>query len=280
MIKINKSLQITALLSSCFMLFAGGCAQESGEVKSAAQTPETSQIAAAEAPAVVDSQTMELLEATSKYLSAQPALSVGWFISYETQGDGDAPLRMTRTWNGENTLIRDKGYYVVCEHGDNIDEFRYDGETLTAIYTGKNIYAATPMTGSIDTLAASLEDKHNLALPAWELFSENVSETLLSDVTRAEYVGITSILGQPVHHLSFSEPGQDWEIWVSTDDSNPVPLMMAGHDPDVDYSGYQAMFHDWETQPDAMQTSFTFEPPEGLKKVEFSALNDSQAENE
>ena len=114
---INKSLQITALLSSCFMLFAGGCAQESGEVKSAAQTPETSQIAAAEAPAVVDSQTMELLEATSKYLSAQPALSVGWFISYETQGDGDAPLRMTRTWNGENTLIRDKGYYVVCEHG-------------------------------------------------------------------------------------------------------------------------------------------------------------------
>ena len=65
---INKSLQITALLSSCFMLFAGGCAQESGEVKSAAQTPETSQIAAAEAPAVVDSQTMELLEADVQIL--------------------------------------------------------------------------------------------------------------------------------------------------------------------------------------------------------------------
>ena len=154
---------------------------------------------------------------------------------------------MTRTWNGENTLIRGKGYFAVCEHGDNIDEFRYDGETLTAIYTGKNIHATTPMTGSIDTLAASLEDKHNLALPAGELFSENVSETLLSDVTRAEYVGITSILGQPVHHLSFSEPGQDWEIWISADDGNPVPLMMAGHDPDVDYSGYQAIFHDWET---------------------------------
>ena len=212
----NKSLRITALLSSCFILFTAGCAQESGEVKSAAQTTEASQTAAAEAPDVVDSQTVELLEATSKYLSAQAALSVGWFISYETQGDRDAPLRLTRTWNGENTLIRGKGYLSVCEHGDNIDEFRYDGETLTAIYAGKNIYATTPITGSIDTIAATLEDTHNFALPAWELFSANVSETLLSGVTRAEYFGITSILGQPVHHLTFNEPGQNWEIWIST----------------------------------------------------------------
>ena len=167
---INKSLQITTLLSSCFILFAAGCAQESGEVKSAAQTPEASQTAAAEALYVVDSQAVEFLEATSKYLSAQPALSVGWFISYETQGDGEEPLRLTRTWNGENTLIRGKGYFAVCEHGDNIDEFRYDGETLTAIYTGKNIYATMPVTGSMDIIAETLEDKHNLALPAWELF--------------------------------------------------------------------------------------------------------------
>ena len=137
-----------------------------------------------------------------------------------------------------------------------------------------------PISGPTDTLAATLEDKHDLPLPAWELFRENVSEILLSDVSRAEYFGVTSILGQPVHHLSFSEPGQDWEIWISTNEANPVPLMMAGHDPDVDYSGYQAIFHDWETQPSAMQTSFTFEPPEGLRKVDFSELNDPQAESE
>lgn len=277
---INKSVHITALLCSCLMLFSAGCAQESGEVKSTAKITEASQSTAAEAPDVVDSQTVELLEATSQYLSAQPALSVGWFISYETQGDRDAPLRLTRTWNGENTLVRGKGYLAVCEHGDNIDEFRYDGETLTAIYPGKNVYAATPITGPLDKMVATLEDKHSLTLPAWELFSANVAETLLSDINRAEYVGMTSILGQPVHHLSFSEPGQDWEIWISTNEANPVPLMMAGHDPDVDYSGYQAIFHDWETQPSEMETSFTFEPAEGLRKVDFSAINDPQAENE
>ena len=99
-----------------------------------------------EAPGVVDSQTVELLEATSNYLSAQPALSVGWFISYETQGDRTAPLRLTKTWNGENTLVRGKGYITVCEHGDDIKEFRYDGETLIAIDPSKNAYAAAAVT--------------------------------------------------------------------------------------------------------------------------------------
>ena len=272
---INTSLKTTALLSSCFILLAAGCAQESAQTTEAA----TATAAVSEVVNVMDSRTVELLEATSAYLSSQPALSVGWFISYETQGDRDAPLRLTRTWNGENTLVRGKGYITICEHGDNVEEFRYDGDTLTAIHAGKNTYATAPMTGSVDAMVATLEDTHDLTLPAWELFSDNVSQTLLSDVNRAEYVGMTSILGQPVHHLSFSEPGQDWEIWISTDENNPVPLMMAGHDPDVDYSGYQAMFHDWEMQPDAMPASFTFEPSEGLKKVEFSAINDLQAEN-
>lgn len=225
------------------------------------------------APMPIDTKAVSTLKASSDFLASQSKVNVGWFVTYDATGQEDRIE--TRGWGGESLLARGKGYYAVSERDDSVKEYFYDGAQFTAKDLTDNYYATLPMTGSFDEVVAKLQSDHGLTLPVWELLSANVTQDLSEDVSWAKSLGTTRIMGQWAHHLSFSEADQDWEIWISTDEKRPVPLMMTGRYKDDTSTRYQAIFHEWDFSPRIKSSSFRFKPKSGVEKIEFSTLRNA-----
>ena len=231
-------------------------------------------LAQEEALSAIESEAMNTLKASSDFLAAQKKLNVGWFVTYDTIGQEERIE--TRSWGGESTLSRGNGYYAVSERDDGVKEYFYDGAQFTANDLTDNYYASVPMSGSFDEVVSKLQSEHGLTLPVWELLSANITQDLSEDITWAKHLGMTRIMDQWAHHLSFSEAGQNWEVWVSSDEDKPVPLMMTGRYKDENATRYQAIFHRWDFKPKTKQSSFQFKTSPKSEKIEFATLRNAE----
>jgi len=118
---------------------------------------------------------------------------------------------------------------------------------------------------------------HGLTLPVWEMMSTNLSDDMLGDVTGGANLGLTRVMGQWAYHLSFTEPEQDWEIWISADDEKPLPLMMAGRYNDEAKTQYQALFHKWSFKPRRKRSTFKLKRKPTERKIPFATLKAAQS---
>ena len=232
-----------------------------------------SSLAQESAPAPIDNLAISTLKMSSDFLASQSKIETGWFVTYDAVGADDRIE--TRGWGGESLLARGKGYYAVSERDDSVKEYFYDGAQFTAKDLTDNYYATLPMTGSFDSVVSRLQAEHGLTLPVWEILSANVTQDLVDDITWAKHLGTKRIMGEWAHHLSFSEADQDWEIWISMDKKEPVPLMMTGRYKDDAATRYQAIFHEWDFSPKIKSNSFRFKPKSGAEKITFSTLRNA-----
>ncbi len=206
--------------------------------------------------AQVNPEAVQLTGDSMAFLAKKKHVSTSWFATYDS-GD-NARNSVTTTWNGKSRLSRNKGYYAISERLDESYEYFYDGEVFTAKNVDGQYYTQKPITGSFDELVGALSKENNLTLPVWELLSEDVSSELVVGVTKAEYLGVTKIMGQDAHHLKLFKPEREWEMWISNDAKRPVPLMIIGFTPENGGSHYQAMFYEWSFKPVVNRRKFVF----------------------
>lgn len=226
-----------------------------------------------EQQASIDPMAMELAQKSLSFISSAPAVEVSYFVTYDRVFEGREKITFTRS--GTNTLVRGEGFYSYSERRDNVREYYFDGQNFTAAAPQDGFYATAPFEGDFDSLVAELQERFAITLPIWEMMSAAPADDFLAEVERAQYLGTTLIAGHEVHHLAFSEYDEDFQMWVSTDEALPVPLMIVGTNPySQGWPQYHAFFYDWTTDPEVAEGKFTHEPKDGERKISFASYVD------
>jgi hypothetical protein len=154
--------------------------------------------------------------------------------------------------------------------GDDVDRlFWYDGEEITILDRKENIYAAIAAPDTIDAAIDFTVEQLDVSLPLTDWLYSDPYVFVGGALEGATYVGLQDVDGVTCHHLSFSSPDADWQLWVDSGDQ-PVPRMIAITYTGVDESPtYTARISAWEFDPALPGGTFDARIPEGVEKIPF-----------
>lgn len=227
----------------------------------------------------IDPQAMEIVNATAKFLSGQKAMAFDWFVTDDEVVEGREIITSVRS--GSNLLIRGVGFLASVEQGNKLRDYYYDGKTFTVVAPEERFYASVAFDGGFERLLIAAKERSDMELPLWTLMSDTLGQNAATRIEAAAYVGTTLIAGQEAHHLAFSEYDEDWQIWISTDPENPVPLMIIGTDPyQQGWPQYRAYLMNWQFDVEPPEGGFAYTPGDDEVAVTMPALVPTEREKQ
>jgi hypothetical protein len=225
--------------------------------------------AAPEQPAAttVDSEAVRLLKRAIDHLSGlqrfsaktriftEDLLDTGHRVDYESYGS--MTIQRPDKLRGERTGV---GYHQAIY---------YDGTTLTLFDAEHRAYASKPAPPSIPAMFQMAYDSLGLSVPVSDLIWPDDFALMMQGVTMARVLDKETIEGVTCHHLVFSRPDVDFQIWIP-ESGPPLPRKYIVTD-----TGTPALLSivttltDWKVDPHLPGDTFTFVPPAGVMRVTF-----------
>ena len=145
----------------------------------------------------------------------------------------------------------------------------FTGETIFAVSDENQVYASVAQPGELDDAIDFAATELNLRAPAAAIVSSNFYTRAIENLTRAYYLGVSTIAGEDCDHLLLSNDFTDFQIWV-TRTSQPVPRRVvityreAPGEPQ-----FRAHFSNWQFAVEVEDDFFQFNPPENYHRVRF-----------
>jgi len=148
----------------------------------------------------------------------------------------------------------------------------YDGSTVTIFTPAKNVYAVMPA-GSTILETLQLMRKRGIEMPLATLLQRSPDQPLTANIISGMFVGTSLINGVQTNQLAFRGKQVDWQIWIQDDPSAPLPVKVVIVDRRVEgRPRYTAYLSNWNVSPTFDPAMFSFTPPAGAQKINFSQL--------
>ena len=146
----------------------------------------------------------------------------------------------------------------------------YDGSTMTLYDADKNLYAVTEAPAQIDAAVDFAFDTLDFTVPLADLVYADPYAVFIANVDSASVIGLHGCGDRRCHHLAFSQPGVDWQIWIE-DGPRPVPRkLVITYKQLPGWPQYEARFTSWDFEPFIADGYFRFHPPAGADQIDFA----------
>ena len=148
-------------------------------------------------------------------------------------------------------------------------QFFYDGKTATVYDRAQKTYAVEKVPDTIDGMLDDLHERFAtnqtlsdfLFADSYKVFTENVES--------GAYIGEHYVGKVKCHHLAFRQKNLDWQIWIDAGEK-PLPRkFVITFKQEPDQPQFTALFHRWDVNPTLSDEMFQFQPPSGVRKVDF-----------
>ena len=212
----------------------------------------------------------EILARMTDFISAAPAFSMVSDTGNEvTQKNGhvlEFGSRLTVTIQRPS-----KGIGRFESRDGDISIIVLDGKTLSVYVAKEGIYAydATRQPGDIDSSLEFLAKQMGTPRQLRDFFSKDLTASMGSAVKSGYYVGESTISGVLCDHLALRGDKEDVQVWITRGDE-PVPRRIVITYRELEgQPQFWAQFIEWDFSPELSDTTFTFSPPEGAKRIRF-----------
>jgi hypothetical protein len=176
------------------------------------------------------------------------------------------------TFDGQTVYkVKAPGAFTVeVTEGPKTRKYVYDGKSLTIFDPKTNYYAHFDAPSTIRATLDLAEQKYGVVVPLDDLFHWDQGEDYAKKLTSAHWVGKTQVDGQDVDQYVLSQPGVNWQIWITSGDK-PLPvrvMIIASQDPAR--PRFEANLT-WNLAPQFSADTFVFTPPAGAKAIPIVA---------
>jgi hypothetical protein len=99
------------------------------------------------------------------------------------------------------------------------------------------------------------------------LLAQKPGDALMEGVTACSYAAIEKVAGAMAHHLKFTQPEFDWELWVAADGKPLVLKMSSSRATDAGKVTMVETYKDWKLDTPPAKDAFHFTAPADAKKM-------------
>lgn len=222
--------------------------------------------AQAKAPAV-DPAALQILKSMTDYLDGLQQFSLTVQSTVENlYGSGH---RVDIDLRSQVTVKRPNKLRAVRTGETTSQSFYYDGKTLTLHVPSERVYATQPAPETVEGAVTLARETIGIVFPAADLVYRKAYPLLTQDLTLAAVIGKAVVDGVTCHHLLFSRPGADFQVWVE-EGRRPVPRKYLVTETDTPMLlSVGAVLSDWNEAPAVDDAQFTFVPPPGTSATRF-----------
>ncbi|HYQ92682.1 MAG TPA: DUF2092 domain-containing protein, partial [Candidatus Competibacteraceae bacterium] len=218
------------------------------------------------APPKIEPQAERILRQMSDFLKAQPRFSFHIDATFEALERGQ---KLQLSASTQVAVQRPDRLQVTVE-GDTLQrQFWYDGASITVLDVANNNYATAPISGDLDTVLNRIQQRYGLDLPAADFVMSDPYKVLMEKVTSGFYAGLHQVQGVSCHHLAFSQPDIDWQIWIEDSDKPAPRKLVITYKQIRQMPQYTGLYSQWNFAPEFSANQFTFTPPANAEKIEF-----------
>lgn len=234
-------------------------------VARAEQPPSDQPTRSAATQPAIDPIADQIYKQSCEFLAQTKALSVHAEIWKDQVLPSGHKIQVTRTV--EMDLRRPDRLHVEQRAHHKGRSIWYDGKTLTVMDREQNLYGQADAPASIDETLDALADDYGITVPLEDLAVSDPYGSAMKNVTAGGYFGDEPVLGVPCHHIGFSTPRIDWQVWIA-DGIRPLPQKLVITYKTEDQSPqYIAIFSKWDLTGRAPDSAFEFIPPRGSQKT-------------
>jgi hypothetical protein len=219
----------------------------------------------------IDPRADQLLRQTCALLAATPRFSLEAEETFDEVFERAPRLQLT---NVRRLLVEKPGRMASQAEGDTLYRAAwFDGKSVWALNKEENTYMTIPQPQTLDAALDKLAAEFGVDVPLSDFVYADPYAVLSEGVLYGEYLGIHQAAGVDCHHLAFSQPSIDWQIWIDAGET-PLPrkLVLSYHD-EPGVPQYFAVIRKWDLAPAISEAAFRFAPPQGARKVEPNAFH-------
>ena len=215
--------------------------------------------------ASVDSKVDKILRTMSDYIGGMES------FSFSTKEQHNVNF-----WSGDRETIKKEQSFVVKRPNQLAWSVTRNGAHFSGVYDGSQIsyfskekmkYAQVEAPDNLDDALDFASANLKLPLPIADILYSSPYDSFALTGTKGEYLGIEKVHGKKCHHLSFSHPALEWEMWIETGDK-PLLRKLSLFYTQVEGVPESTIFlNDWNASPKITADTFSFTAPEGFDKV-------------
>ena len=227
----------------------------------------------------IDPFAAHIVRQSAEFLAGLPAVSFSWFVTNDEITDAGETITVVES--GKTTMGRGVGFVEQTEQETGKRDYYYDGNVFTVVFPDEKFYASQPFTGGFDELVLRLRERTGAILPAWIILSEKLPETIFKDMNAAAYLGSIMLKGHAVHHIALSSTGADLQLWISVDESAPVPAMLIGTLTDQPGAPrFRVSFSSWIFNQELESRQFNFSHGPDFERIAMPSLTVAEEQAE
>jgi hypothetical protein len=161
--------------------------------------------------------------------------------------------------------------HATIRAGKDVRHVFYDGATLTVLDEAKNVYAQTPVKGTIDDMVRHLDERFGFTPPLAELVTNDPHSFIRDQVKTARLGEARAIDGRQCRRLDLAGDLARADLWVAEDGRLPCRL-------EATFTGIEGApklnveFGKWTVDADIPDSAFVFRPPEGARKIKMAPV--------
>ena len=219
---------------------------------------------------VLDPRADDVLRAMSTFMAATQRFAFEAEETYDELPGGEPRMLVS---NVRRIAVERPRRFFADVEGDTLNRSVWlDGHSVFTLDKPTLTYSTFESPGTIDATIDTLIDKYGLNIPLAELFYADAYKVLTEQVTYSRYLGLHRAAGVACHHLVFSQPTIEWQIWIESGEQ-PLPRkMVITYVREPGEPQYTATITKWNLTPTFPDGLFSFEVPDGAERVDAAAL--------
>ncbi len=266
---------VTCLTAFAAVLAAwAALAQETGSAATAGAAEEP----AAESPPVerrIDETAAKYMRAACAHLKDQKAFSV------------HAESTLEEIFRSGRRVQHSRGITVTVRRPDRLRadilfdkgrrEFFYDGKSVTITDVDAKVYGRFDAPSTVEAMLDDAMTRFGVQIPLEDLVSAEPCGALEKAVESGWYLGRHYFAGGYYHHLLFSSPDVDLQVWVSDEEKPLFRKLVLRYKNEPGEPQYGVALSEWDFAPAIEEATFTFTPPADAHQIEFVAAAQTPA---
>jgi len=226
-------------------------------VKTSAQAPK------------IDTVAVSILDRMSAMIGDLSSCSVNIKTNYDVNS---RELGLVKHSNEHELYIHGPNKLLVRSEGDKGSRIlSYNGKALTYYSQDKNQYGLIPSQASIVDMIDSVNKTYGIEFPGADFFYPTFVDDILAEAKNLAFLGITKAGDKECFHIAGTAKDKTFQFWISNDAFYLPVKMVIVHTAKENSPQFEAVFSNWQFNPDLPDVLFEFNAPPKAKKIKIVA---------
>jgi hypothetical protein len=151
----------------------------------------------------------------------------------------------------------------------------YDGKQVVLHDPAHGVYASVARSGPVTEVAEFVGGRLGVPVALAELLDPDLATTLPAKIDFARLVGTETVDGVECDHVTVRNETAGMQLWVGKADSLPRRITIT-YEQQEGRPQFRARFANWDLSPRVSDSTFAFDPPEGVEKIAFAVRGAAQ----